>query len=101
MAGTGQTHLREGSHLEVRELVVEFDGPKKSTVHAVSGISFDIAAGETLGAATRRLEGSRPGVRVLLTPAGTDAPGEDWQVTRADGSLWTDDYSDLLGTLRW
>ena len=38
---------------------------------------------------------------VLLTPAGAEAPGEDWQVTRADGSLWTDDYSDLLGTLRW
>lgn len=38
---------------------------------------------------------------VLLTPAGTTAPGPTWRAARADGSLWTDDYSDLLGTLRW
>ena len=38
---------------------------------------------------------------VLLTPTGSASPGSEWQVTRADGSLWTDDYSDLLGTLRW
>ncbi|MEM7286237.1 MAG: hypothetical protein AAF480_07785 [Actinomycetota bacterium] len=38
---------------------------------------------------------------VLLTPAGTPAPGAAWTVTEADGSLWTDDYSDLLGTLNW
>lgn len=49
MAGTGDAHLRDDAHLQVRDLVVEFPGPKKSVVHAVSGVSFDLVAGETLG----------------------------------------------------
>jgi peptide/nickel transport system ATP-binding protein len=49
MAGTGKAHLRDGATLEVHDLVVEFPGPKKSVVHAVSGVSFDLNTGETLG----------------------------------------------------
>jgi peptide/nickel transport system ATP-binding protein len=50
MAGSGVTHLRESDDVLVRveNMVVEFpiDG---GTVHAVSGVSFDLVEGETLG----------------------------------------------------
>jgi peptide/nickel transport system ATP-binding protein len=52
MAGTGQAHLRpdEAPLLSVEDLVVEFPvGHTGLTVNAVSGISFDVLAGETLG----------------------------------------------------
>ena len=49
MAGTGTAHLRDGVVLSVTELVVEFPARKKQTVHAVSGVSFDLDKGETLG----------------------------------------------------
>jgi peptide/nickel transport system ATP-binding protein len=51
MAGTGTAHLREPSEvlLRVEDLVVEFPAGRGRTVHAVSGISFDVAKGETLG----------------------------------------------------
>jgi len=50
MAGTGMVHLRPDDRpmLSVEDLVVEFDAGKQK-VHAVSGISFDLLAGETLG----------------------------------------------------
>ncbi|TFV64281.1 ATP-binding cassette domain-containing protein [Geodermatophilus sp. DF01-2] len=50
MAGSGTLHLRpEGDQiLSVEELVVEFPAGGH-TVHAVSGISFDVLDGETLG----------------------------------------------------
>ncbi|MSZ36974.1 MAG: ATP-binding cassette domain-containing protein, partial [Actinobacteria bacterium] len=52
MAGTGKTHLRNSPDvlLSVNDLVVEF--PVAGTglkVNAVSGISFDVIKGETLG----------------------------------------------------
>lgn len=51
MAGTGKAHLRDESEtiLRVEDLVVEFPVGGGNTVKAVSGISLDVAKGETLG----------------------------------------------------
>lgn len=51
MAGTGKAHLRTGEDVlvSVEDLVVEFPCGRGRTVKAVSGISFDIRSGETLG----------------------------------------------------
>ena len=51
MAGSGTAHLRHGDDivLRVEDLVVEFPAGRGRTVHAVSGVSFDVAKGETLG----------------------------------------------------
>jgi peptide/nickel transport system ATP-binding protein len=51
MAGSGTAHLRPADEvlLRVEDLVVEFPAGKGRTVKAVSGISFDLAPGETLG----------------------------------------------------
>ncbi len=51
MAGSGKAHLRSSEDviLRVEDLVVEFPARKGQVVHAVSGISFDVARGETLG----------------------------------------------------
>ncbi|HJM35387.1 MAG TPA: oligopeptide/dipeptide ABC transporter ATP-binding protein [Acidimicrobiales bacterium] len=51
MAGSGKAHLRPADEtlIRVEDLVVEYDVPGGETVKAVSGISFDIKAGETLG----------------------------------------------------
>ncbi len=52
MAGTGKAHLRPDGDvvLRVEDLVMEFPvGRSGLKVHAVSGISFDVLRGETLG----------------------------------------------------
>ncbi|HEY3486118.1 MAG TPA: ABC transporter ATP-binding protein [Ilumatobacteraceae bacterium] len=53
MAGTGKAHLHNGDAvLRVEDLVMEFPvGRTGLKVHAVSGISFDVLRGETLGLA--------------------------------------------------
>lgn len=50
MAGIGDAMLREGDPLiRVEHLVVEFPAPRGAVVQAVSDVSFDVFAGETLG----------------------------------------------------
>jgi len=52
MAGTGKAHLRSGDEvlLKVEDLLVEFPvGRTGLKVNAVTGISFDVRRGETLG----------------------------------------------------
>jgi len=51
MAGTGKAHLRPEADtmLRVEDLVMEFPAGGGKKVHAVSGISLDVAEGETLG----------------------------------------------------
>jgi oligopeptide/dipeptide ABC transporter ATP-binding protein len=53
MAGSGTSHLRRGRDdliLQVENLVMEFPvGTSGAKVHAVSDVSLDLAAGETLG----------------------------------------------------
>lgn len=51
MAGSGTAHLRHDQDqvLAVEDLVVEFPTKGGQKVHAVSGISFDLVEGETLG----------------------------------------------------
>ena len=51
MAGSGTAHLSDDATiLRAEDLVVEFPvGKTGQKVHAVSGISLDIAEGETLG----------------------------------------------------
>ncbi len=51
MAGTGHASLRDDRDvlLTVRDLEVEFPVGRHDVVHAVSGVSFDVAEGETLG----------------------------------------------------
>jgi peptide/nickel transport system ATP-binding protein len=50
VAGTGKAHLRDEALLRVEDLNVEFPvGRTGLKVHAVTGISFDVQHGETLG----------------------------------------------------
>ena len=50
MAGTGKAHLRSANEglLQVENLVVEYMSPGGGAVRAVSDVSFDIVAGETV-----------------------------------------------------
>jgi peptide/nickel transport system ATP-binding protein len=49
MAGSGTAHLRGGVLLRVEGLAVEYAAPSRGRVQAVSGLSLDVAEGETLG----------------------------------------------------
>ena len=51
MVGVGTSTLRDDDNalIRVENLVVEFPGSKRSTLRAVSDVSFDVLEGETLG----------------------------------------------------
>jgi len=51
VVGVGTSTLRDDDNtlIRVENLVVEFPGPKRSTLRAVSDVSFDVLEGETLG----------------------------------------------------
>ena len=50
MVGIGKAMLHDGDALiHVEDLVVEFPGPRGAVLQAVSDVSFDVFAGETLG----------------------------------------------------
>ncbi|MGW3468404.1 ABC transporter ATP-binding protein [Saccharopolyspora sp. NPDC000995] len=50
MAGSGKAALRDGEALLlVEDLFVEYPVARNSVAHAVSGVSFDVREGETLG----------------------------------------------------
>ncbi len=74
MAGSGSAHLRDDQQplLRVEDMVVNFAGTGGRTVHAVSGISFDLLEGETLGLVGESGCGkSTTGKAVLQVPAPT------------------------------
>ncbi len=67
MAGSGWSHLRGGDTvLTVRALEVEFAAPDGHTVHAVSGLSFDLKRGETLGVVGESGCGKSSAARAVL-----------------------------------
>ena len=75
MAGTGTAHLRSSTDvlLQVEGLVVEFPAGGSKVIKAVSGISFDIARGETLGLVGESGCGkSTTGRAILQLPPPTD-----------------------------
>jgi peptide/nickel transport system ATP-binding protein len=75
MAGTGTAHLRDpaATLLQVENLVVEFPiGHRGEAVHAVSGVSLDLAEGETLGVVGESGSGkSTTGRAIMQLPAPT------------------------------
>ena len=75
MAGTGDAHLRNGDAdvlLKVSDLVMEFPVGEGRKVHAVSGISFDLIRGETLGLVGESGSGkSTTGRAVMQLPSPT------------------------------
>ena len=73
MAGSGTAHLREDEDvlLRVEDLVVEFGARGGKSVKAVSGISFDIKKGETLGIVGESGCGKSTTGRAIIQPPAT------------------------------
>ncbi|MEO5724005.1 MAG: ABC transporter ATP-binding protein [Ilumatobacteraceae bacterium] len=92
MAGTGKAHLRNSPDvlLSVEDLVVEFPvGRTGLSVHAVSGISFDVLRGETLGLVGESGCGkSTTGRAIMQLPRPTSGSVlfEDRQLTHMKGN---------------
>ncbi len=88
MAGSGGVALRDDAVLVVRDLVVELRGPGGAVVHAVSGLSFDLRQGETLGLVGESGCGKTTTARALMqlvpvTSGVVELHGEE--LTRARG----------------
>ena len=68
MAGVGSAHLRPADEvlLQVTDLAVEYPVGRGSKVSAVSGVSFDVATGETLGLVGESGCGKSTTARALL-----------------------------------
>ena len=97
MAGTGKAHLRSGDNviIKVEDLVVEFPIGRGRVVHAVSGISFDVLEGETLGLVGESGCGkSTTGRAVMQLPSPTSGS------IRFDGTEMTDLSGEPLRRMR-
>ena len=93
MAGTGKAHLRTGNPdvlLSVEDLVVEFPvGRTGLKVNAVSGISFDVLRGETLGLVGESGCGKSTTGRAVMQlrrPEGGSVRFEGNELTKMSGS---------------
>jgi peptide/nickel transport system ATP-binding protein len=96
MAGTGTAHMRGAADplLTVEDLVVEFPTGPKQIVHAVSGISFDVLEGETLGIVGESGCGkSTSGRAIMQLP-----PPTSGRVVLGDSDLTTLSSSELRRT---
>jgi peptide/nickel transport system ATP-binding protein len=86
MAGSGKAALREeDALLRVEDLVVEYPAGGKTVAHAVSGISFDVRRGETLGIVGESGCGKSTTARAVLqlpTPTGGSVRFEGVELTR-------------------
>ena len=97
MAGTGTAHLRDTDDvlLRVENLVVEFPAKGGRKVHAVSGISFDVREGETLGLVGESGCGkSTTGRAIMQLPAPTSGS------VRFEGTELTDLHGERLREVR-
>ncbi len=95
MAGSGKAHLipqdspqAEDIILRVEDLVVEFRASGGKKVHAVSGISFDVLEGETLGLVGESGCGKSTTGRAIMQlnrPTSGSVVFEDADLTKLDG----------------
>ncbi|MGH1504724.1 MAG: ABC transporter ATP-binding protein [Acidimicrobiales bacterium] len=100
MAGSGKAHLRAAvdTVLRVEDLTVEFPAGKDRVVHAVSGISFDIARGETLGLVGESGCGKSTTGRAILQlpkPTGGSVQLKGTDLTHLDGESMREKRTDL------